>query len=262
MDDYALMCTNLTLDDAQAGTYTPFERIFILIVVPVITLIGVSTNGVFLHVIYCIPSMRTTTNFYLANMAVADAVLLLVTTMNYLFTFFKSPINHGYPFNRSGCVMSLLVIYVFSYASVVFLTLVALERYQAVCKPLAYRQRTVGQQPLSTNIKLTLSTWIILLGIVASPVSFARVERSCYVWPQQEPFLSYPTWHQRCVWSPWSFIVLDALDIGLFFTALVINCMVYLRIVQQLNKRYRPSKCKGKSGAVASGHVSRMLCIK
>ena len=252
-----ITCKNLTVEDAEGYLFSEFQRVFILIVVPAITVLGLSTNTAFLFVIYKVKTMRTATNFYLANLAVADGVLLIVTTLNYVLTYTKSPIDNGYPFKSSGCAVSMLVIYVFSFASIAFLTLVALERYQAVCMPITYRQRNVGSNPLSTNIKLTVLTWMILIIIVASPVSFVHEDRSCVIWPQQEPFTNFSPVLKLCKWPNWTWLFLDLFDVCEFSIALFINITVYIRIVQELNKRQGP---KGKSTAARS-HVARMLCI-
>ena len=250
-------CNNYTLAEAEIFLHSGFQRVFIIAVVPVITLLGLSTNGAFLMVVYRIPKMRTATNFYLSNLAVADGVLLMGTTLNYLLTYLKQPIDYGYPFESGGCMVSLLVIYVFSFASIAFLTLVALERYQAVCRPLEYRHRNVSSHPLKDSIKYTFLTWVLLIIFVSIPISFVHVERTCVTWPQQEPFVSFPAEIRRCQWARWSFVVIDTLDICFFTIALIINCLVYLRIVQELNKRKQP---KGKSSEARS-HVARMLSI-
>ncbi len=250
-------CSNLSVGEAEGYQYTPFQEIFILNVVPVVTFFGLLTNSAFLYVIYCVPAMRTPTNFYLANLAVSDAVLLIVTTSNYLWTYFKMPIDYGYPFGSTGCAISMWVIYVFSFASIAFLTLVALERYQAVCRPLHYRQRNVSSHPLYENMKFTLLTWISLIVIVATPIAFVRIDYKCFNWPPVEPFSTYPSVVHNCQWPDWTWIFLDGADIIEFSIALFINVVVYINIVRELSKRQRP---KGKSSASRS-HVARMLCI-
>lgn len=259
MEDISNMqsCTNLTVEEAEDYLYNYFQRVFILIVVPCVTIFGLFTNSAFLFVIYRVPNMRTPTNFYLANLSVADGVLLIVTTLNYLSTYIKSPVDSGYPFRKAGCAISMWVIYVFSLASMAFLTLVALERYQAVCRPLHYRQRNVSSHPLYDNMKFTLITWTILIIIVATPISFVHVEYECFVWPAEEPFLNFPSVIYNCQWSDWTWIFLDTFDIIEFVIALLINVVVYIQIVRELNKRHQP---KFKSSA-ARNHVARMLCI-
>ncbi len=250
-------CRNISFDEAKGYVYSDFERIFIVYIVPAIMLIGLSTNGGFLFVIHRVNNMRTATNFYLANLAVADSVLLIATSMNYLVTYVKSPIQSGYPFKAPGCAFSLLVIYVFSYASIAFLTLVAIERYQAVCMPISYRQRNIGTRKMNLNLKLTIITWVTLIFVVVWPVSFVYQNVECVSWPDHEQFNIFPSAITMCKWAQWSFMVLDLFDLCEFSIALVINVVVYIRIVQELNKRQQPSSIS----SIARSHVARMLSI-
>ena len=236
----------------QASGDRSFEYAFVLtfFIVPVITILGLCTNGSFLYVIYWIPNMRTSTNFYLANLAVSDGILLLVSVIEYNLTFNESHYE-GYQYiSVARCVMPNYLLCVCSFASTVFVTLVALERYQAVCEPLRYRYRSVSTNPLYYNIKCASITWIVLLIVVVAPISAVYVESFCKKWLTKEPLII-----KRCTFPAWTLIVLNTFDVCEFFFALLTNVLVYLKIVITLSKQNQQGD--GKSTV----YVARMLCV-
>ena len=151
------ICLNLTSqDEAASYSYTDAERIFITILTPVISGFGVVANVSFLFVIYRVSNMRTATNIFLANLAVADGMVLIVNTMRYMWTYFDMPlVNYGDPFSGEvGCVIPVLLTYTSTCASMCFLVLVAFERYTAVCVPLLYRRNSMKSQ---SHVKMSLA---------------------------------------------------------------------------------------------------------
>ena len=77
-------CQYLSMEEAQALFYSITESVMITVVLPVISGIGVLLNSSFLFTLYRVEDMRTTTNIYRANLAVADEMFLVIQLANYL----------------------------------------------------------------------------------------------------------------------------------------------------------------------------------
>ena len=58
--------------------FKPFEKILITVLFPIIFTFGIIGNVAFLTVVALVKEMRTLTNFYLANLAVADLLYTIL----------------------------------------------------------------------------------------------------------------------------------------------------------------------------------------
>ena len=250
-------CRNITEDEAKAFEYIAAKRIFITIIVPFCAGFGIFANSAFLFVIYRIPYMRTTTNFYLANLAVSDGLLLIVTSLRYMWTYYDSPtidFKYGTPFYKTtGCVIPVLLTSFFNFTSVFFVTWVAFERYNAVCRPLYYRGRTGQLQA----IKLTTIAWILTFVYVSPHGISISLKNLCWRWPSNETNDNLIQIMSYCKWGKWAIVSISLFDLGQFFLAFIANCSMYLKIVRKLNERRR----KERNMVLISNHVARMLVI-
>ncbi|KAG7268270.1 hypothetical protein CRUP_036254, partial [Coryphaenoides rupestris] len=74
--------------------------------------------------------MKTATNIYIFNLAVADA--LVTTTMPFQITDY---LLHSWPFGRVLCKVFISVDYYNMFTSILTLTMMSVDRYVAVCHP-------------------------------------------------------------------------------------------------------------------------------
>ena len=70
-----------------------YHKILFLGFLPVIVTTGLVGNLALFVVVYRIKTMRNITNFYLCNLAVSDAALLIASTMQSLTTYYTTPID-------------------------------------------------------------------------------------------------------------------------------------------------------------------------
>ena len=238
MDDnatYRTRCRNLTAEESLEYGYTDIEFILILIVTPLICILGLFFNTAYLVVLYRVRDLRTTTNFHLANLAVADGFLLLVRLIRYIGTYVYSPIDYHNitPFTDAiSCGIPILLINLFSFASVFFILFVALERYRSICRPLAYR----GQNSRSRVLNLTLIGWIVPLIFVGCHTGFFDLQDICFIWPSN---LSLPKHLKTCPWKLWVAISLLVFDNTQFWMALIASCMMYIAVIRKLRKQFK-----------------------
>ena len=83
--------------------------------------------------------------------------------------------------------MYFLEVYTVSDASMIFVTLVTIERYIAICKPVYHRLINTKRR----CYKLVSASWVIatLLTIPSIP-QIARVFTLCFVWPRDDAFFN------------------------------------------------------------------------
>ncbi len=184
--------TNLSSELAVDHVYTDFNRIFVPIFVPIIIVLGLTTNGVFLYTLYRIGEMRTITNFFLGHLAVADGCLLLDSSFQWLISYINSPLDIGFSFRTSvGCALPNLFIYVFYFASVFLVTVVIMERYVAICHPMVYRCSLVDRYQ-RMSIVVASFIWTISLVLAMFSLTHSIPHSICVEWPDKQEYKTFP----------------------------------------------------------------------
>lgn len=97
--------------------------------------VGVSGNVVTVLLIARYRDMRTTTNLYLGSMAVSDLLILLGLPFD-LYRLWRS---RPWVFGQLLCRLSLYVGEGCTYATLLHMTALSVERYLAICRPLRAR---------------------------------------------------------------------------------------------------------------------------
>ena len=136
--------------------YNTLDRNMITIVMPCVTILGLVSNISFLFVIWSIKHMRTITNFYLANLAIADMGFVLLEGCQKILSHKLSPVKGTDYMDKAGCNITMLLSFVFYYTSVAVVTLVSVERYCAVLHPLKHRSLSTKRRALV----IILSIWL------------------------------------------------------------------------------------------------------
>ncbi|XP_022081349.1 galanin receptor type 1-like [Acanthaster planci] len=225
-----------SVEDAATYLLSGANSRVMLAVLFIILAVGIPGNLAFLFVVARVPYMRTTTNVYLASLAVADLTFLLTSIVQYTF-YFTHPVRSHLPTaSFGGCVGAFMPQYVTYFASISMVSLVSQERYNAVCKPLV----TLGQGArLKRSFKLVGGSWFMAIGL-ASLVMFryANLVKCCAIWPDEEPYHSLPVQLGYCVAiSHWGLIVGHVLESAVFIVAMVTNAVMYTLIIISLNTR-------------------------
>ena len=206
----------------------------ITVIVPVIFILGVFGNAAFFLLLARVKSMRTITNVYLANLAVADLMTIILETWYQLWHYRRSGLLWNEPFHTSfGCISFTFGYNSFYCASSLLITMVSIDRYIAICHPLKYRYMKLNKQK---SYSITVLIWLISLPFGALTIPrFAKLVHVCITWPSDERYNHFPSAVRRCD-SLQSFMVTVSglIHIVPFFVALINTAINNIRIVQRL----------------------------
>ena len=159
--------------------YTPHEWIVQYVIFPICLVFGVTSNLMFLYVITMVPKMRTVTNFYLGNLAVADIMYLVAACVQSNMQYSTSSVRFTTHSSNVvlGCVLPYSVTILCYFTSISLVTLVTIERYLATCHPIIkhYIVRDWRQRVYLTP--LDMGCGCDSLGSVW-PISFGRSRNS------------------------------------------------------------------------------------
>ncbi len=181
--------------------------------------------------------MHTITNAYLVNVSIADFLLVVPGTGGYLLNYWASPVRLDVPYFKSwiGCTVTFGFGYFMYATSMVLISLVAVERYCAICRPLQLRLVSGKRR----TAKLIMASW--LLGILLSACVTLRTGNNikyCVIWPENEHFASFPSIIRFCVaFHSDVFLFSEAMNVIPFVLALICNLIMYSHIIITLTNR-------------------------
>ncbi|XP_022102668.1 thyrotropin-releasing hormone receptor-like [Acanthaster planci] len=229
---------SLSTEFAASFLYDITSLVLVLAVMPTILTIGLVGNLAFLFVMARIRSMRTVTNAYLMNLAIADILFLVVTVGDKLARYLVTPVPWDQLYlGVAGCTSLNLLQHLFNWVSIFLVTLVTLERYYGVCHPLKH----MVMYTYSRTWKLIAGAWFLALfcSVVVVP-THCRVLLKCIVWPDSTEYSAYPNIVGVCAPVPsndWLAISTNLFQTIPFFSAMVFNCFAYVRIIRALKDR-------------------------
>ncbi|XP_072039574.1 thyrotropin-releasing hormone receptor-like [Amphiura filiformis] len=221
----------------EEALYNSHHKWLQLGVLPLLMIVGVVGNLGFLFVLFKLQQMRSITNFYLGNLAVADLSFITLMAIHYIWSYVYSDLKFDVPYKSSlGCVIFTLFTYISVFSSFALITLVIVERYFATCKPL-YHRIVSGR---SRSIKLVIATWFtsIVFAAIYTP-SQSSLKFLCIKWPESELFVSLPTKVNICSsiayrWIPPLSLYIQAIP---FWSALLVNVILSINIIMTLHRR-------------------------
>ena len=176
--------------------YYDWEKCLYEILLPFMFLFAGLSNILFLMVVARVHFMRTTTNFYLVNLAISDMFYILGTTSFFTIRYFSSPIRlDSSLFGWAGCYCTYLFGAVFFYTSMILISLVSLDRYLAICHPLNH----MVIKTRSRTVKIVVGGWCF--GVISSVITifvYLDFHTLCIIWPDLQDFKDFPATIQIC----------------------------------------------------------------
>ena len=183
------------------------RRFVVNVIIPVFSAVGVFGNAAFTFMIIRLHDLQTSLNALLVNLAVCDIAFLLVANMWYAFG--KSDIDLLLDVKSEiGCAVYVLTTRPWYYASLAIMTIISVERFYAICKPLQHRMIRGGKR----TFKILLAMWIVavLFAITKVPGKFAFKE-ACVLWPPMEIYKDLPTVKRVCDPNNFEVLIYEAL---------------------------------------------------
>ncbi len=267
IEDDLCLDSNLTVihnaTEAEAYTYNTGVRLFTTICLPVLLIVGIIGNVAFIYVVLRAPRMKTITNCYLVCLSIADSLFLVSAIGSKLWMYIKSPLDpDDGPLGAPGCILVNFVSITTYTVSLIFITLVSLERFWGVCRP--HRKRDSNRKVF---IIITVSTVLSAMLSATFMPSFAAISVECYVWPNEPPYNSWPTKRISC--KPikrWHDLYTNGSQTIPFFISLVVNVVLYDRIIRGLAKSMKSTQgnkmsARKERDAKTRNQVAKMLVI-
>ncbi len=227
---------NITEETVSGWLFTPGDTVIITVIIPIILGLGVITNSTFLFVIYRVPKLRSVTSIYLAHLALADLLFLILSAIYHIWRYVGSSMVPHTPFvNSAGCGCFITVTNTGYFSSIALVTSMSFERYLALCHPTKHLKiRGMGLTLTSLAI-----CWLVGFAFAALTVlSSATLYTDCLQWPDEEEYLGFPSTRSYCgPVQPWvPYYTLPLVNVP-WFIAMVANIYMYARIVATLNER-------------------------
>ena len=247
--------------------FKPFENIIITVIFPIVFILGFVGNIAFLFVIARVKEMRTLTNFYLANLAVADLLNIILQAIRNCGTYAYYGIRNAEFFKTDiECIIGYGTILTTFYASLLLVTLVSFERFMAICYPLKHRTVNTTKR----TVTLIIFSWLIAMGMAAVVVpGWGSASRVCLIWPTEreggERWKGYPYIRNTCLPVKKVYEEIRILVQFIpYIVTLTINIVFYAKIIFRLSNRVVPrlkneeKKDKSDTDKVRN-QVARML---
>ncbi|XP_039606223.1 neuropeptide Y receptor Y2, like [Polypterus senegalus] len=212
--------------DLEDSTKLVVVQVILIAAYSSIILLGVIGNSLVIYVVFKFKTLRTVTNFFIANLAVAD---LLVNTLCLPFTLIYTLLDEW----KFGKVLCFMVPYAQGLAvnvSTVTLTVIALHRHRCIVYHLE------SKMSKETSFIIIGFTWMIS-AILASPLAIFREYETFNIFPEKSLYVCREKWpgsnRDGTVYSI-SMLILQ------YVLPLVIISCAYIRIWSKLKNHVSP----------------------
>ena len=235
--------------------FKPVEQIIFAVLYPILFVFGFVGNVAFLTVVALVKEMRTLTNFYLVNLAVADilftSLVLIFVTVSFVFSNGVRMADNGRTDVQCGILYGAA--YTTFFSPLCLVTLVTFDRFLAICYPI--RHRIINTKKRS--ITLVVIAWIsgTAMAIFITP-AWGSVSRFCLIWPPRSRWEQLSNVRYSCSAVDKNFVQISTAVLPLsFVVTLTFNIFLYRNIIIRLNNRAVSKKEADKT----RNTVARML---
>lgn len=233
----------LSVDAAESLLYTDLQVAIFRFVLPIVFVFGVLNNVAFIYVVVHSQSMQTITNKCLVHLSIADLLFLIVAIGERFWSYLYSPITpDDTPYGVVGCSTFKLARSASYFASLAFVTVVSIERFNAVCR---YQRKRDATTYRNIIIGCWLASFVLSLTFIPS-VSILHC--NTLQWPEEPPFQDFGDreWFICLPQSDWQATYTDAMQAIPFFFLLIANLCLYVCIIRGLNAAVKRADLTGK----------------
>ena len=243
--------------------YTESEQTVNRILYPTILASGIISNTLFLVVCAFSRQMHTTTNFYLANLALADVTFLAIKLGEEIVQGYMSPIEEDCSYiGKAGCIIVQFFSWFYFIASILIVTVVTADRYYAICMPISHQ---IGKSS-RRSYTMAAVTWAVAFVVACFSIPlYSDFKIYCAIWPEDERYLRYPDEFALCVpavwWATFVFQVMYILFLNICMMAILIMCCKILRTLHMRTQRSEQSALSQQRSLKVRNDVAFMLTI-
>ncbi|XP_069847867.1 neuropeptides B/W receptor type 1 [Dipodomys merriami] len=157
------------------------------VVYAVICAVGLAGNSAVLLVLLRTPRMKTVTNLFILNLAIADELFTLVLPVNIADFLLRQ-----WPFGELMCKLIVAIDQYNTFSSLYFLTVMSADRYLVVLA--TAQSRRVAGRTYGAARAVSLAVWALVTLVVLPFAIFARLDdeqgrlQCVLVFPQPEAF--------------------------------------------------------------------------
>ncbi|XP_071787173.1 neuropeptides capa receptor-like [Asterias amurensis] len=236
---------NFSESETKIYEYAETDRVINGVLLPVILGLGILSNFAFLYVVYCVKRMRTSTNYCLTNLAIADVLFLLGSVGSKIWKYSQSPISiDDSSLGRAGCIIIYLIsdtAFLFSLADI---TLVSFQKFYAVCSA----HRALGDSRRRVFVRLLAASWIlafcIALTFIPCTMDYVVI---CSSWPSKMPYQNWPNEFAYCgPVKEWTIIYGAGAQAIPFILIFPINVYLYCRIISGITQVIEDTSVTGR----------------
>ncbi|KAM9351383.1 neuropeptides B/W receptor type 2b [Symphorus nematophorus] len=147
---------------------SPDFYVILPVIYSVICAVGLTGNTAVIYVILKAPKMKTVTNMFILNLAIADDLFTLVLPIN-----IAEHLLHYWPFDEVLCKVILSIDHYNIFSSIYFLTVMSIDRYLVVLATV--RSKRMPYRTYRAAKIISLCVWILVILIVMPFTVFADV---------------------------------------------------------------------------------------
>ena len=257
-------------DTAPMIVYSVVDKMLIIVVMPIIFTIGVLGNSAVIIAFFRYLYMRTVTNHYLINLAVADLTFLLFSVPQFWVQYLTTPIIGDYTYlPLEFCKINIFLTDSAVIASALIVILVTFERYIATCWPFRFRRFSTKKR----TVILCSLVWLFSLTYKVPSLVFSVKVKYALMWdmpptnsssvrPQSVEYCDYcyPRNALQCV----RFRKSMTFDQLLLLSVIPVTCILYTLTMIQLHKSARATYVtvlEGVTSNIVKKQVVRMLIV-
>lgn len=170
-DLYSLTSANNTdLNCTSPSDFYFYADLYVIlpIIYSVICAVGLTGNTAVIYVILKAPKMKTVTNMFILNLAIADDLFTLVLPISIA----EHLLNH-WPFGEVLCKVILSIDHYNIFSSIYFLTVMSVDRYLVVWATV--RSKRMPYRTYRAAKIISLCVWVLVILIVLPFTVFAGI---------------------------------------------------------------------------------------
>ncbi|XP_077984382.1 neurotensin receptor type 1-like [Glandiceps talaboti] len=251
--------------DISIYLYSKDQEILVTIVMPILLILGILLNFAFLFVVARITSMRTITNYYLVNLAIADTLYITFAVSDKLIRYYDSPlVIDQSALGEVGCMVVNGTVDVCYYVSLFTVTLFTIERFIAIMFPLKAK---IFSSKKRTRI-LIVVTWVFGIGVSVPAIlgngQWSEYNVTAIGWPQEVGDVILPESFHSCYSANAKLAyAAQAINVFPFFLSMIVvailNLIICIKITRG-NKQLGDSQ-RTQSSIKARNQIVRMLVV-